>query len=104
MSKEKINNFVELILKMEFIDLVRLCLRMTESNYIKLKVDKKLFYNFFDDLLRVLDYKYATSIVNFNKYYNVSIALSCLMEMNEYEQNIIFAFCGKYIVERLKKF
>ena len=104
MNKDKINNFVELIVKMEFIDLVRLCLRMSESNYIDLKCDRKLCYRFFDELLRVLDYNYSTSIVNFNKYCNVTIAMSCLMEMNSYEQNYIFAFVGKYILNCLKVF
>lgn len=104
MSKEKIYNFIELIIKMEFIDLVRLCLRMSESNYINIKCDRKLCYRFFDELLKILDNNYETSFINFNNYPNVTIAMSCLMEMNSYEQNYIFSFVGKYILNCLKVF
>ncbi len=104
MSKEKLYNFIELIIKMEFIDLVRLCLRMSESNYINLKCNRKLCYRFFDELLKVLDNNYVTLFVNFNNYPNVTIAMSCLMEMNSYEQNYIFVYIGKYILNCLKVF
>ena len=104
MSKEKLYNFIELIIKMKFIDLVRLCLRMSESNYINLKCNRKLCYRFFDELLKILDNNYATSFVNFNNYPNVTIAISCLMEMNSYEQNIMFAYLGKYILYILEGF
>lgn len=104
MSKEKIYNFLELIIKMEFIDLVRLCLRMSESNYINLKCDRKLCYRFFDELLKLLDNNYGTSFINFSNYSNVTIAMSGLMEMNSYEQNLMFAYLGKYILESIKNF
>lgn len=102
MERKKLENFFELILKMNFLDLVRLCLRMTESDFIKLHINKKKYFKLFDKLLRILDKNYKNSIINFNKYYNVTIAIAILSELNEVQQNLIFLFVTKYVYNVIK--
>ena len=89
---EKINKLIEIINEMNIKDKLRLAIRMSESNYTKLKYDKPEMYEKFDRELKELDEEYRTTITNFNKYPTITFAMAQIMEMSKEEQNQIILY------------
>ena len=92
MDKEKINNVISIIDRMDIKDKLRLAIRMSESNYTNLKYNKSEMYKRFNDKLREIDEDYKTIIINFNKYPVVSFALAKIMEIDKTEQNRVMMY------------
>ena len=89
MDKEKINNVISIIDKMDIKDKLRLAIRMSESNYTNLKYNKPEMYKKFNNQLREFDQDYKTTIINFSKYPIITFAMAKIMEMSKEEQNQI---------------
>ncbi len=53
-----------------------------------------------DNQLKELDDEYRTTIINFNKYPNITLAMSKIMEMSKEEQNQIalYLFNDAYFI------
>ena len=92
MDKEKINNVISIIDRMDIKDKLRLAIRMSESNYTNLKYNKPEMYKRFNNRLKEIDEDYKTTIINFNKYPVVSFALAKIMEIDKTEQNRVMMY------------
>lgn len=84
---EKVNKLIEIINNMDIKNKLRLAIRMSESNYTKLKYDKPEMYEIFDNQLKEIDEEYRTTIINFNKYPTITFAMAKIMEMSKEQQN-----------------
>lgn len=89
MDKEKINNVISIIDKMDIKDKLRLAIRMSESNYTNLKYNKPEMYKKFNNQLREIDQDYKTTIINFSKYPIITFAMAKIMETPKEVQNQI---------------
>lgn len=87
MNSDKVNFLINMINDMHTKNKLRLAIRMSNSDYTNLKYDKPKMYEKFDTLLKGIDEKYRTIIINFNKYPIVNFAMAKIMEMDNTEQN-----------------
>ena len=79
---EKIKNFTQ-----DVKDKLRLAICMSQSKWSGLIYNTKENYEKFDAMLKEIDEKYRTTLINFAKYQLVMFAMSKLMEMETTEQN-----------------
>ena len=100
MEQETVKYLIDMINNMDIKDKLRLAIRMSDSNYTNLKYDKPEMYEIFDNQLKELDDEYRTTIINFNKYPNITLAMSKIMEMSKEEQNQIalYLFNDAYFI------
>lgn len=100
MEQDKVKYLIDMINNMDIKDKLRLAIRMSDSNYTNLKYDKPEMYEIFDNQLKELDDEYRTTIINFNKYPNITLAMSKIMEMSKEEQNQIalYLFNDAYFI------
>ena len=89
MDKERINNVISIIDRMDIKDKLRLAIRMSESNYTNLKYNKPEMYKRFNNRLKEIDEDYKTTIINFSKYPIITFTMSKIMEISKEEQNQI---------------
>ena len=80
MEQDKVKYLIDMINNMDIKDKLRLAIRMSDSNYTNLKYDKPEMYEIFDNQLKELDDEYRTTIINFNKYPNITLAMSKILE------------------------
>lgn len=89
MDKDKINDVISIIDRMNIKDKLRLAIRMSESNYTNLKYNKPEMYKRFNNRLKEIDEDYKTTIINFSKYPIITFAMAKIMETPKEVQNQI---------------
>ncbi len=62
---------------------------MSNSSYTNLKYDGHEMYKYFDNMLKKVNEKYKTTIINFAKYHLIMFTMAKIMEMTKKEQNQI---------------
>ena len=72
---------------MDIKDKLRLAICMSKSKWSGLIYNTKEIYKKFDTMLKDIDQKYRTTLINFAKYKLVMFAMAKLMEMETTEQN-----------------
>ena len=87
MEQDKVKYLIAMINNMDIKNKLRLAIRMSDSNYTKLKYDKPEMYEIFDNQLKEIDEEYRTTIINFNKYTTITFAMAKIMEMSKEQQN-----------------
>ena len=89
MHKDKINDVISIIDRMDIKDKLRLAIRMSESNYTNLKYNKPEMYKRFNNRLKEIDEDYKTTIINYSKYPIITFAMAKIMEISKEDQNQI---------------
>lgn len=89
MDKEKINDVISIIDRMDIKNKLRLAIRMSESNYTNLKYNKPEMYKRFNNKLKEIDEDYKSTIINYSKYPIVTFTMSKIMEISKENQNQI---------------
>ena len=89
MDKEKINDEISIIDRMDIKNKLRLAIRMSESNYTNLKYNKPEMYKRFNNKLKEIDEDYKSTIINYSKYPIVTFTMSKIMEISKENQNQI---------------
>ena len=89
MDKDKINDVISIIDRMDIKDKLRLAIRMSESNYTNLKYNKPEMYQRFNNRLKEIDEDYKTTIINYSKYPIITFAMAKIMEISKEDQNQI---------------
>ena len=89
MYKEKINDVISIIYRMDIKDKLRLAIRMSESNYTNLKYNKPEMYKEFNNRLKAIDEDYKSTIINYSKYPIITFTMSKIMEISKEDQNQI---------------
>ena len=89
MDKDKINDVISIIDRMNIKDKLRLAIRMSESNYTNLKYNKPEMYKRFNNRLKEIDEDYKTTIINYSKYPIITFAMAKIMEISKEDQNQI---------------
>ena len=84
---EKVNEVKEIINRMAINDKLRLAICISQSEWSGLIYNTKENYEKYDTILKELDEKYKTTIVNFTKYKLVMFVMAKLSEMETTEQN-----------------
>ena len=104
MENEKVKYLIDMINNMDIKDKLRLAIRMNDSDFTNLKYDKPQMYKSFDNMLKKIDEEYRTTIINFSKYFNVTFAISKIMEMTKEEQNKVALYLFNIIYNRSRQF
>lgn len=89
MDKDKINDVISIIDRMNIKDKLRLAIRMSESNYTNLKYNKPEMFKRFNNRLKEIDEDYKTTIINYSKYPIITFAMAKIMEISKEDQNQI---------------
>lgn len=89
MDKEKINDVISIIDRMDIKNKLRLAIRMSESNYTNLKYNKPEMYKRFNNKLKEIDEDYKSTIINYSKYPIITFTMSKIMEISKEDQNQI---------------
>ena len=89
MDKEKINDVISIIDRMDIKNKLRLAIRMSESNYTNLKYNKPEMYKEFNNRLKAIDEDYKSTIINYSKYPIITFTMSKIMEISKEDQNQI---------------
>ena len=89
MDKDKINDVISIIDRMDIKDKLRIAIRMSESNYTNLKYNKPEMYKRFNNRLKEIDEDYKTTIINYSKYPIITFAMAKIMEISKEDQNQI---------------
>lgn len=100
MGNNKVDNLLDIIRGMDMTDRLRLAIRMSDSCYTNLMYDKPKLYEYFDSKLKELDEEYRTTVINFNKYKNVTYGMSKIMELSKQEQNQIIFYLYNIILQK----
>ena len=100
MVNNKVDNLLDIIRGMDMKDRLRLAIRMSDSCYTNLMYDKPKLYEYFDSKLKELDEEYRTTVINFNKYKNVTYGTSKIMELSKQEQNQIIFYLYNIILQK----
>ena len=87
MENEKVKYLINMINDMDIKDKLRLAICMSQSKWSGLIYNNKENYEKFDNMLKDIDEKYRTTLINFAKYKLVMFAMAKLMEMETTEQN-----------------
>ena len=87
MENEKVKYLINTINDMDIKDRLRLAICMSQSKWSGLIYNTKEYYEKFDSMLKNIDEKYRTTLINFGKYKLVMFAMAKRMEMETTEQN-----------------
>ena len=87
MENEKVEYLINMLNDMDIKDKLRLAICMSRSKWSGLIYNTKENYEKFDAMLKEVDEKYRTTLINFAKYKLVMFAMAKLMEMETTEQN-----------------
>ena len=87
MENEKVKYLIDMINEMDIKDKLRLAICMSQSKCSGLIYNIKEYYEKFDSMLKDIDEKYRTTLINFGKYKLVMFVMAKLMEMETTEQN-----------------
>ena len=92
MDNDNVKYLIDMINDMNLKDKLRLAICISESELSGLIYNTKENYEKFDTILKELDKKYSTTLVNFAKYKLVTFAMAKLIEMETTEQNKVTLF------------
>lgn len=84
---DKVNNVIDILKDMTFINKLRFGVCAFSSNYLNLKYDKNKYYKQYDGLLREWDDEYLRNFLDARKYPVILFVLAKIMEMSEGENN-----------------
>lgn len=84
---EKVNYLINMIKNMNLKDKLRLAICLTDNDWVSIIYDKKELFEKFDSMLKVMDKEYRTTLINFSKYFNITFAMSKIIEMKQEERN-----------------
>ena len=87
MEQEKVKFLIDMVNNMDIKDKLRLAICMSKSKCQVIIYNIKEYYEKFDSMLKDIDEKYRTTLINFGKYKLVMFAMAKLMEMETTEQN-----------------
>ena len=99
---KKVNEVIKIINEMDIKDKLRLAICISQSEWAGLIYNTKENCDKFDNMLKELDKKYRTTLVNFSKYKLVMFVMARLMEMETTEQNKIAMYLYNNILNELK--
>ena len=99
MDKDKINDVISIIDRIDIKDKLRLAIRMSESNYTNLKYNKPEMYKRFNNRLKEIDEDYKTTIINYSKYPIITFAMAKIIELTKEHQNQL----ALYLFNNLEK-
>lgn len=103
MENDKVKYLIDMIDNMDIKDKLRLAICMSQSEWTGLIYNTKDNYEKFDSLLKSIDEKYRTTIINFGKYKLVMFVMAKLMEMGVTEQNKVALYLFNNILILIKK-
>ena len=105
MNDEKLNYVIDMIKDMDLENKLRLAICMCDSySHTNLQYDKKEKYEFFDKLLKEINFEYRTTTVNFANYPYIIFVSSKIMEMDSVEQNRVTLYLFNSINFKMKSF
>ena len=84
MEKDNVQYVIDMINKMDFKDILRFIIKMSESDYTHLNYIKKKEFEQYDKMLKVIDEEYRTTLLNFRK---LNFTMAKLIEMTKEQQN-----------------
>lgn len=87
MENENVKNVINIIKDMNIKDKLRLGIRLTTSDWANILYNRNEIYKKFDIMLKEIDEKYRTTLINFRKYKVVMFTMAKLMEIPNEEQN-----------------
>ncbi len=83
----KVIELLRLFRKLRDIDKLRLSIHLLENKYLNLDIDINNDIIILKNQLTALNNSYSTTILNFNKYKNLTFLSSKFMELSEIEQS-----------------
>lgn len=94
MEENKVENVINIIKDMNIKDKLRLGICLTTSDWANILYNKTEMYEKFDTILKKVDEKYRTTLINFTKYKLVMYTMAKIMKMEEIERNkvVIYLF------------
>lgn len=94
MEENKVENVINIIKDMNIKDKLRLGICLTTSDWANILYNKTEMYEKFDTILKKVDEKYRTTLINFTKYKLVMFTMAKIMKMEEIERNkvVIYLF------------
>ena len=92
MENEKVKYWVNIINNMSLKDKLRLGICLSTSNWSNILYNKTEMYEKFDTMLKEVDEKYRTTLINFAKYKLVMFTMAKIMEMEQVEQNKVVLY------------
>ena len=92
MEENKVENVINIIKGMYIKDKLRLAICMSQSKWSGLIYNTKEYYEKFDNMLKEVDEKYRTTLINFAKYKLVMFTMAKIMEMEQVEQNKVVLY------------
>ena len=78
-----------------------------DYSHTNLEYNKKELYKYFDNLLKQINIKYKTTLINFANYLLIMFAMAKIIEMDSEEQNKVAIYLFKsinYQIENMYKF
>lgn len=92
MEENKVENVINIIKGMDIKDKLRLGICLTTSDWANILYNKTEMYEKFDTMLKEVDEKYRTTLINFAKYKLVMFTMAKIMEMEQVEQNKVVLY------------
>ena len=92
MKENKVENVINIIKDLDTKDKLRLGICLTTSDWANILYNKTEMYEKFDTMLKEVDEKYRTTIINFAKYKIVMFTMARIMEMEKGERNRIVLY------------
>lgn len=92
MEENKVGSVINIIKEMDTKDKLRLGICLTTSNWANILYNKSEMYEKFDAMLKELDEKYRTTLINFAKYKIVMFTMAKIMEMKQNERNKVVLY------------
>ena len=87
MENTKVRLLINLIKDMSIKNKLRFGICLATCDSIPILYNKSEMYKKFDTILKRIDEKYRTTVINFSKYELVMFAMAKLMELETTEQN-----------------
>ncbi len=92
MKENKVENVINIIKDMNMKDKLRLGICLTTSDWANILYNKTKMYEKFDTMLKEIDEKYRTTLINFAKYKIVMFTMAKIMEMKQNERNKVVLY------------
>lgn len=92
MEENKVENVINIIKNMNIKDKLRLGICLATSDWANILYNKTEMYEKFDTMLKEVDEKYRTTLINFAKYKLVMFTMAKIMEMEQTQRNKIVLY------------
>lgn len=103
MEENKVENVINIIKGMDIKDKLRLGICLTTSDWTNILYNKTEMYEKFDTMLKEVDEKYRTTLINFAKYHLIMFAMAKIMEISKEEQNQVALYLFNNIDNKEKQ-